>query len=344
MRKTLLIIVIIAVLVVARMCLYAVDASEYVYVTVLGQHQATYDGGADGAGLHFGWPWPIQAAQRLDRRLQYLDLPTQEILTHDPDAKTVDKTLTIEAYACWRIADADGVDRFIKRLGTTDRVRLIVGGRINSQLGALLSQKKMDDLVSTEPGAAPGRTKVEDNLEQIKGQLLKEMKNAFAQEYGIELVDLRLRRLNHPVAVQPAIFDRIKSERNKKAAEYRSEGEREAKNIESTADAKVREILARASAEEVRLKGEADSEAARIRNEAHSQDPEFYAFLKKMEKLQSILGDNRTVLLLSTHRQIFDLLFQPPRPGGGPAMNGAPAGNGPSAPGQDGKDQKKEKQ
>ena len=93
----------------------------------------------------------------------------------------------------------------------------------------------------------------------------------------------------------------------------------------------MRDLLARANAEELRIKGEADTEAARIRNEAHSQDPEFYAFLKKMENLQSILGDNKTVLLLSSHRQMFDLLFNPPRPNG----VSAPGANGQNGPASD---------
>ncbi|HWY87952.1 MAG TPA: hypothetical protein VNX28_14570, partial [Gemmataceae bacterium] len=70
-----------------------------------------------------------------------------------------------------------------------------------------------------------------------------------------------------------------------------------------------------AAFEEAKLKGQADTEAMVIRNQAHQQDPEFYAFLKQMEKLQSILGDNKTVLLLSTNRPLFNLLFDPPHPG-----------------------------
>ena len=97
-------------------------------------------------------------------------------------------------------------------------------------------------------------------------------------------------------------------------------------HIESSAEEKYRTILAEAKLEEERLKGQADAEAMVIRNQAHSQDPEFYAFLKQMEKLQSILGENRTVLLMSTHRPLFDLLFQPPRPGSmAPAAPKGPA-------------------
>src|SRR5262249_17288410 len=85
-----------------RLSFFTVDAAEYVYVTVLGEHRATYDGNdpENGAGLKFGWPWPIQQVQRLDRRLQHFDLAPTEQLTYE--GKTVDKILLLEAYVCWR--------------------------------------------------------------------------------------------------------------------------------------------------------------------------------------------------------------------------------------------------
>src|SRR5437016_10694961 len=86
--------------------LFTVDRAEYVYVTRFGRHIATYDGQSDDeAGLHVKWPWPVESVQRLDHRLQYFDLPGAELLTHDAKGKTIDKTLTIDAYVCWRIDD-----------------------------------------------------------------------------------------------------------------------------------------------------------------------------------------------------------------------------------------------
>src|SRR5262249_27211160 len=115
MRKVLLIVVIVFFGLVVYLSLFTVDRSEYVYLTQFGRHVATYDGASDSeAGLHLKWPWPIQSVQRIDRRLQYFDLPGAELLTHDPKGKTIDKTLTVDAYICWRIADRGGVDRFIR--------------------------------------------------------------------------------------------------------------------------------------------------------------------------------------------------------------------------------------
>jgi membrane protease subunit HflC len=132
------------------------------------------------------------------------------------------------------------------------------------------------------------------------------------RDYGIDVVDVRLRRASHPAAVQQAIFARIVSERNKKVADYRSQGEQQAADIKSAGERRVAELKSAADAEAIRLRGQADAEADRIRNEAASKDPQFYAFLRKLEEYQRILGDNKTMLLLSTHREMFDTLFQPP--------------------------------
>ena len=317
MRLFFKIFLVLAAFLVLRLSVYTVDASEYAYVTLLGKPTGTFDGsdGGKGAGLHVGWPWPIQTVQRLDRRLQHFDLPATEILTHNPEGNTIDKTLSIEAYVCWRIADADAVDVFIKSLGTPERARSILGPRVNSLLGAAITQMAMDDVVSTEPGKEAGKTKVDEKMKHLRDQLLDGLRGPLHKDYGIELVDIRLRRFSHPERVRDSIFERIRSERMKKVTEYQSEGERQAKNIESSAEEKVRDLLARAAFEEAKLKGQADTEAMVIRNQAHQQDPEFYAFLKQMEKLQSILGDNKTVLLLSTNRPLFNLLFDPPHPG-----------------------------
>jgi membrane protease subunit HflC len=313
----------IVALLLAWTACYTVDRGEFVYVTQFGQFVAVHDGATDG-GLHFKLPWPVQSVQRLDRRLQYFDLPETELLTHDPEGKTIDKTLTVVAYVCWRIADAPSVDLFIRRMGTPEQARTILGERIRGQLGAQIGQMRMDDLISVDPG------RVEKNLEDLRQYLLQghgleragsspgaSLQERARKEYGIELVDIRLRRTSHPLAVRDAIFKRIESERQKKVADYQSEGARLAEDIKSDAERKYRELLAEAHATEVRLKGEAETEADNIRNEAHSKDVEFYAFLKKLEEYQRILGDSKTMLLLSSHGELFDVLFKPPKPNGG---------------------------
>jgi len=321
MRTFLLIGAGIVLLVIARLSVFTVDRTDYVYLTQFGRPVATYDGAlADDAGLHFKLPWPVQSVMRLDHRLQHFDLLGAELLTHDPKGNTIDKTLTIDAYVCWRVADKDGVDQFIRAVGTPEQAQNLLRQQVSSELGAAVARMELDDLVSTEPGRVDkNRTLLRDRLLDGKGVGAEPtlaglgLRKRALDEYGIELVDIRVRRISHPPAVSDAIFARIRSERGKKVAEYESLGKKEADNIRTDAERKSREMVAEARAEEARIKGQADADADRIRNEAFQKDPEFYAFLKKLEEYQRILGD-RSVLLLSTHRALFDMLLQPPKP------------------------------
>jgi membrane protease subunit HflC len=312
MRLVLILLLFVGLL-LARISLFTVDRSEFVYLTQFGRHVATFDGAQD-AGLHVRWPWPIQSVTRLDRRLQSFDLPGAELLTRDPRGNTIDKTLTLDAYVCWRIGEKPGsVDRFIRTVGTIDSARALLGQRINSELGAAVGQMELDDLISTDPG------KVDQERDRLRSRLLDgvgqgSLRDLAADQYGIEVIDIRLRRINHPPAVRQAIFERIDSERSKRVAEYQSEGERRAKDITSKSEREVRVLKAEAEAEAIRIRGQASAEADRIGNEAQRLDPQFYTLLKKLDAYKQVLGDNKTVLLLSTHRELFDTLFNPPAP------------------------------
>jgi membrane protease subunit HflC len=296
---------------VAYASAFTVDATEYAYLTQFGRRVAVFDGGdPEQAGLHAKLPWPIQAVQRLDRRLQTFDLPGAELMTRDPRGNTIDKTLTIDAYVCWRIDGADGADRFVRAVGSLDGAQLILGQRVSSELGAAIAEMELDDLISSDSD------RVDRQRERLRQRLLDggtpSLRQSAKDDYGIEVVDVRLRRSNHPTAVREAIFDRIRSERGKKAAEYLSEGEKLAADIRSAAEREAAQLKADAEARAVELRGEADAEADRIRNAAQQADPRFYAFLKKLEDYQRLLGDGKTTLLLSTHRELFDLLYDPP--------------------------------
>lgn len=309
-------IAIIAAILLARWSFFTVDAAEYAYVTVLGENTQTHDGAdaANGAGLKFGWPWPIQQVQRLDRRLQQFDLPPLDQLTYDPDGKNVDKILSIEAYVVWRIADKASVDPFVRRIGSADRARAILGPLIVSRLGAAVGEMRMDDFINTKTiDPVKGATRVDQSVDKLRKQLLEKIRDQVRKDYGIDVIDIRLRRFNHPGNVRDSIFMRIRAERNKEAMKYLADGDKLAANKITEADAEISEKRAKAHAEAVAIKAEAEIEANKIRDHAYSQDREFYKFITNMEKLQSIVGDQNTMLLLSTHRPIFEALFTPPR-------------------------------
>lgn len=303
-------------IVYVRFSFFTVDAAEYAYVTVVGEHTATHDGGdPSGAGLKFGWPWPIQQVQRLDRRLQHFDLPPTEQLTHDPKGKTVDKILLLEAYVCWKISDAKGVDLFVRSVGTASRARDILAPEITGKIGAAIGKKRMDDFISlTIVDPQTGQTRVEFTVEKLRVDLIASLKGRLRDKYGIDLVDIRLRRFNHPASVRDSIFARIKSDRSKAATDYESDGRLQAANILNKAEEDKRLERAMALRDKARIEADADIEAMKILNRAYSQDPEFFKFVKQMEQLQAIVGGERTMLLLSTHRSMFEALFKEPRP------------------------------
>jgi membrane protease subunit HflC len=340
MRKVLILIVgIVVFLWLLGSALFTVDRAEFVYLTQFGRHVATYDGKTD-AGLHIKWPWPIQSVIRLDNRLQFFDLREVELLTHDPRGKTIDKTLMISPYVCWRIAaqsgakQADGVDQFVRAVSTPERAKTILEQRILSRLGAEVGKMSMDDLISALP-----ETPIKENMAKLRQHLLgiDEQGNEVAgsdslrrlarEQYGIELVDIQLRRYNHPLSVRSDIYARIVSERDKKAAEYTSEGLKLATDIESQARREARDIETSAKAQKKRLEEGAAVKADAIRNQAHSKDPEFYTFLQKLEAYQTMLGSSRDVLLLSSDHELFDLLLKPPKlpSGANGKMKPAPA-------------------
>jgi membrane protease subunit HflC len=330
-RLRLLLPILLLLVVVGATCLFRVDRTEFIYLTQFGRHIATYDG-ADNteAGLHFKWPWPIQSVQRLDRRLQYFDLSGAELLTRGP-GNTIDKTVTVDVFVCWRVADSEGVDRFIRGVGTLSGAQAILGQRINSELGATIGAREMSDLISTTAG------KLDQHREQLRQQLLmgtsggRSLRETARTEYGIDVVDIRLRRLNHPAAVREAIFERIRSERQRKAAEEQARGQLEAARINSDTARQVAELKTLAEATAIQVRGQGDADADHICSEAARQAPEFYVFLKRLEEYQRMLGDGKSTLLLSTHRELFEPLFHPPTPSSTPAPS-APSAEAPAKP------------
>ena len=322
MRKFLLRFVLPVLLVLWGVsALYTVDQSEFVYVTRFGELLRVHDG-SDDAGLHVKLPWPIDSSASVDRRLQLFDLPPTESLTRDPKNQTIDKTLAVDAYVCWRVPDPASAEKFIRTCGTVERAEQVLGPRIAGRLAAVISNMPLDSLVSVAtPAEVDARGETirrrllgEEPISDAIGEANENLRRLAADDYGIEIVDVRLRRFNYPEAVRATIAERIRSERRKKVAEYESEGRLEASRITSNADREARGITSTAQANRRKLEGEADVEADQIRNAAHAQDPEFYAFLKKMRAYQDILAQSKDVLLLSSKHELFDMLLSPPKP------------------------------
>lgn len=292
-----------------RSAFYAVDFAEYAYVTRFGNPVATLDG-SRAAGLHVKMPWPIDSVQRIDRRLQSFDLAAVETLTRDAATKSVDKTLAVDASIAWRIPDAAAADRFVKAVGSPEQARRLLTPRVNGRLAAVIGGLPLDDLIAVADDAA-----LDARTAKVREAILADgLKEKVLADYGIEIVDLRVRRFGYPEAVRASIAERIRSERSVRVASYESEGRRRAAEIASEAEKDARTLEAEARAKKTRLEGAADVEADRLRNDAQSADPAFYAFLQKLRTYQSLLSETRDVLLLSSRHPLFDLLLSPPKP------------------------------
>lgn len=339
MKRYVPIAVVVALLLWVRTALYAVDYAEFVYVTRFGEPVVIHNGETD-AGLKFKAPWPIDSVQRIDRRARSFDLPAVESLTRDPVNRTVDKTLAVDAFVTWKIPDAAAADRFVKAVRTPEQARKILGPLINGRLAAVISTMPLDDLIGVtdaEAGlagvagapaavAADGQLRaadlkaIDDRTERVRRRLLGEepggenLKAVALDKYGIQILDVRVRRFGYPEAVRQEIARRIRSEREKRVADYESDGKKRAAAITTDAYAAAKKVEDDAAARKTVIEGEAKAEAARIRGAAYARDREFGLFLEKLQAFQAMVADTRDVLLLSTKHPLFDLLRGPPAP------------------------------
>ena len=302
-----------------------VDQAEFVYVTQFGGHVATYDGAAD-AGLHIKAPWPIQSALRLDRRLQVFDVPTQELLIRDRDEKSgTDKPLplTFDVYVTWRISSpsggADTVDQFVRSFRALDRAESFLRSQIISRLKVELSDLALAELINPEPG----NLRTNELLERMRTLPPTRSGNAEAlsldqraRQVGIQLVDIRLRRFNHPLQVRDEIFAKIREQRKREANNYRLQGNELVAGIRAQGELEAGKIRADAEADKRRLDGQAQAEALRVLNDAHKEAPELYRIVRMLESYKTMFADDKTQLILSLDHPLLSLFKDLPRPHG----------------------------
>jgi membrane protease subunit HflC len=304
-------IVVLLVLLVAwfvSRTVFFVDETEYVYVTQFGEPLKLYT--EPGLGLK----WPYQSLWRFDRRLQLYEPPAREMLTQDKE------NLNFEWYVCWRIAGpavADGagdrttdaeaavaessVRRFLQAVGGTQAAESRLEERIQAALAAEIGRTRLAQLVSLEPGGVA--------IEPIMDRVTRTIRRSAAEQFGIEIVDVRLKRFNYPEAVKPAVYAEIRSERQRVAVQYRAEGESEKVRIESQAALARDRLLAQSRREATRLRGEGEAQAIEIYNAAHAKNPAFYQLLKTLDTYRTILDDQTTVVL-SADSPLLKLLTQ----------------------------------
>ncbi|MCC7419248.1 MAG: protease modulator HflC [Planctomycetaceae bacterium] len=315
----------IAAVALVGTCLTIVDETEAVVVERFGRIVAVYDQ-PEQRGLHFKLPWPVDVARRFDRRVQLFEPPGREVFTRDK------KNITVDAYLCWRIAGnaerpAGGdpedlllerpVIRFYRGVGSTDVAEARLDTRIRSALSTALGRVDLAELLQVAGEDEEGQPKDGNRpasplariAELVHADILagREGDASLPEKLGIEIVDVRIRRLGFPSGNQSAVFERMRSERRKIAETYRSAGMAENRMIMSRADRHSNEVLARARADAERIRGEAEAESIRILNEAHAKDPELYQTLRTLDAYKAMLTE-KTTLVLSASSELLKLL------------------------------------
>ena len=259
------------ILIVAASSLFTVNQTQQALVLQVGEPREV----VTTPGLHVKLPWPFQNVLYLDKRVLYLDLPAEEVIAQDR------KRLVVDAFARWRITDPL---RFYQSLTDENVAQIRLQPILGSNVRRILGSQTFAAVLSGE------RAKL---MLDIRDDMNGETKN-----FGIQIVDVRIRRADLPQQNSDAIYRRMQQERVREANEFRAQGDQISQEIRSKADRDATVIVAEATRQADVTRGEGDAEKNRIFAQAFGQDPDFFAFYRSMNAYQSSLkGDNTTVIL-----------------------------------------------
>jgi membrane protease subunit HflC len=268
--------VIAAVFVLGYLTLFAVRETEFVLVTQFGRPIRTIS----EAGLHA--KWPFQTAIYFDRRLRVYNPRPSEFLTRDK------KNLVIENYVVWKIQDPD---RFVQTVGDSAAAEMRLHDIIWSGISAALGSHDLDSIV----GADAEKVQTSSMFDQLTAL----SDRAALEQYGIDVVDVRMKRLNLPEQNKQSVYARMRAERERIARQYRAEGEEQALSIRAGADRQREEIVSTAYKQAETIRGQGDAESTRIYGQAYSKNPSFYKLQRTLESYKKVLDDKTTVILNS---------------------------------------------
>lgn len=260
----------------ASSVMFVVDQTEVALVIQLGKAV----GGPRAPGLHFKLP-AVQRVVKYDARYLEYDASARELITRDK------KNLKVDNHARWRIADP-----------------LAFYQTVRDEMGA---QSRLDDLIYSQVREQLGRFDLLDIVASKRPQIMSDVTRRVAEsarQFGIEVVDVRIKRADLPPANEQAVYARMKAERTRQAQLYRAEGDEAAREIRSKADKEKTILLAEAYREAEGFRGEGDAEATKIYASAFGRDPEFYAFTQSLDVYAASFkaGD---VVLLPTDGDLF---------------------------------------
>ncbi len=284
-KQTIIAILLAAIAVVFSMSAFVVDQREQALVLQFGNPKAV----VKDAGLHFKLPW--QSVTTFDQRLLESDAAPNEVITKDK------KSIMVDNYTRWRIIDPLKVYQVARtQTGVVARMDDVVRGKVREVLG----QHTLNEIVS-------GGDKATLRIALMKS--IRDRADKGVKDYGISVVDVRIKRADLPLENSEAVFQRMKAERNRIAKEYRSEGEEAAKEIRATAEKTQKTLLAEAYKKSEIIRGKADAKTTVIYARAYNKDPEFYAFTRSLEAYRKSIDAN-TKLVISPDSEFFNFFEQ----------------------------------
>ncbi|KJC46058.1 membrane protein [Bradyrhizobium sp. LTSP849] len=270
------------VMIVAYMSLFTVQQTEQTIVLQFGKPVDV----VTDPGLHFKAPW--NSVINVDKRILDLENPSQEVIASDQ------KRLVVDAFARYRIKDAL---RFYQSVGSIQAANLQLTSLLNAALRRVLGEVNFI-------------TVVRDEREKLMGRIREQLDHE-ADGYGIEVVDVRIRRADLPEQNSQAVYQRMQTERQREAAEFRAQGGQKAQEIRSKADREATVIIAEANSTAEQTRGVGDAERNRLFAEAYGKDADFFAFYRSMTAYENGLKSGDTRFLLRPDSDFFRYFSNP---------------------------------
>jgi len=237
-------------------------------------------------GLHVKIPW-VNTVRKFDARIQTEDSPAERFLTLEQ------KALEVDSYAKWRIVDVGQF--YVSTRGNVGTAGSLLSERINDGLRDQIGARTLIEVVAGE-------------RDELMLALTDDLNTTTASDIGIEVIDVRVKRIDLPDDVRSSVYDRMITERNREAQELRSRGEELAIGIRADADRQAVIFEAEAYRDAERIRGEGDAEATGIYADAYSKDTEFYAFVRSLNSYKETFSSKGDVLLLDPESDYFKYL------------------------------------
>ena len=261
---------------------FTVDETEQVVILQFGKPIRTIK----EPGLNFKLPAPIQVSSSFENRLLQYDVPPEEVLSRDK------KSLIIDNYVRWRIIDPL---KFLQTVIAIPTAKTRLDDIVYSELRQELGNHDMFEIITENRELIMNKVTIASNEETSK--------------YGIEIIDVRIKRVDLPQQNEASIYARMEAERKRQANKYRSEGEEEAQKIRAATDRDQTVIMAEAYKTSEEIRGEGEAKALDIYASSFSKDPDFYEFLRTLETYEKII-DKKTTLVLPGDSKLFKKLTQ----------------------------------